>query len=313
MSDLQVTGQQYHPFYENQTGPFQWPTMSRILGARRASRLRQKIKYHTRLFFSRKYRQPLIDEINQHAAWIKLFESSPKHLMAAIAHFLDIRWKVTDRFRALQIDLRYAHQHFGAQFANKLVANEAVALFELSESFSVQLCLNPVSLHEGFWSIMLLDAQGARLFNLTFAFLAADKVLIGSIQGGARDQESKLESIQQVTRAAHGLRPPPLLLCAFQAVCRRWGIKTICAIDQYTHVKGGWKHKSNRFKFDYQVLWQEVGGVQQADHYWSIPLQPVRKDLEQIQSKKRSQYKKRFQLMDELEQSVQAVLDKMPG
>jgi len=294
----------------NAKQPLPWPSIDKVIGEKRSTRLAEKIKYYVRLYVAKAYLQPLLAAVNKHRAWVRLFEHSPKHFSAPLTHFIDNRWTMQQRFSGVQNDLLIAHRKWGTDTACKIAAGQFITLFEVPNSYSIQLSLNPVNFQEGYWSLMLLDEDQERVFNLTFCFLSSDTILIGSLQGGARKKVSNLETIQQLTKTAHGLRPPNLLLCAFQACCRLWGINSIFAIDHRTHVKAGWNHRNSGFKFDYQTFWQEAGGKEDTNNYWLLPNHPVKKEMELIQSKKRSQYKKRYQLMEDIEKSiVDALLD----
>jgi uncharacterized protein VirK/YbjX len=50
-----------------------------------------------------------------------------------------------------------------------------------------------------------------------------------------------------------------------------------------------------------------VSGRQKAVTFrWQLPLQMERKSLEEIASKKRAEYRRRFELLDEIEASVKS-------
>ena len=54
---------------------------------------------------------------------------------------------------------------------------------------------------------------------------------------------------------------------------------------------------------NYDEFWQE-NGAQRGDKYWQLPLQVEQRPLEEIQSKKRSMYRKRYQLFEQIEQGI---------
>lgn len=58
---------------------------------------------------------------------------------------------------------------------------------------------------------------------------------------------------------------------------------------------------SKRLIFNYDEFWQENNGILNAKGYWQLPLSIERKPLEEIQSKKRSMYRKRYEMLDQLE------------
>jgi len=55
--------------------------------------------------------------------------------------------------------------------------------------------------------------------------------------------------------------------------------------------------------FNYDEFWQENQGVYHAP-YWRLPLEIERKPLEDIVSKKRSMYRKRYEMLDSLANDI---------
>ena len=56
-------------------------------------------------------------------------------------------------------------------------------------------------------------------------------------------------------------------------------------------------------------LWQESGGeLSQDPRFYIIPLEEYRKPIEEIKSQKRSQYRKRYDLLDQYAEEVKANL-----
>ena len=56
-------------------------------------------------------------------------------------------------------------------------------------------------------------------------------------------------------------------------------------------------------------MWEESGGVVCSDErFFNIPLEEYRKPIEEIKSQKRSQYRKRYELLDQYEQEIQGHL-----
>jgi len=69
-----------------------------------------------------------------------------------------------------------------------------------------------------------------------------------------------------------------------------------------THLVRG--HRAKVAELD--PLWEESGGVVCSDErFFKIPLEEYRKPIEEIKSQKRSQYRKRYELLDQYEQEIQ--------
>ena len=56
-------------------------------------------------------------------------------------------------------------------------------------------------------------------------------------------------------------------------------------------------------------LWQESGGeFSQDPRFYKIPLEEYRKPIEEIKSQKRSQYRKRYELLDGYQEQIRGNL-----
>jgi hypothetical protein len=72
------------------------------------------------------------------------------------------------------------------------------------------------------------------------------------------------------------------------------------------------KKKKACLQADYDELWQEFGAVDLDDNF--VRLQPAqRKPLEEIASKKRAMYRRRYEWLDTLALSCQQVLARQAG
>ena len=53
------------------------------------------------------------------------------------------------------------------------------------------------------------------------------------------------------------------------------------------------------------MFWEAVGGICDEEGYFHIPLEIPRKDIADIASKKRAEYRRRYALLDEIQQQIQ--------
>ena len=77
----------------------------------------------------------------------------------------------------------------------------------------------------------------------------------------------------------------------------------VIGITQDRQVKLRWRLKK-RVKMNYDQFWQEHGAQKGVDGLLHLPKEPVRKNFEEIESKKRSMYRKRYQMLDEIEEQI---------
>lgn len=280
-----------------------WPAMSEVIGVLRAGRFLDRLKYQCRLLQASAARKIFLGFLSRNALWRSLFVLHQRCFYVPFRLYLDRRWSQKKRFSQCATDLQMAEAKFGLANALKLIQGHQIRLSERAHC-AVDLELNRVSFHEGFWALSLKDSQGQALFNMSFGFLSQSTVLIASVQGVRGDPGRNLEAIQSITKQSHGLRPHHLLLNIFQVACAEWGITKIRGIDPEHQVKKRRNTNKQGFKFDYRDFWAELGAVQLGDEDWLLPNQPQRRAVGAIPSRKRVLYRKRYAWLDDVAAGV---------
>jgi len=275
--------------------PSHWPSMHAVLGMDRARRFGEGAKYGARLFLSYASRRRFMDQLFALQEWYALFQRDPTLYFIPLRSYLDCRFSVHRRFAVCAQDLTTAYCTFGGDRCGQLAQGEALEICRQPD-FSIELCRNRICAHEGFWALVLSDAQGQPLFNLSFGFIGEREVLIASIQGVRKDDASAQEAIRTITKRTHGLRPHAMLLNVFQMLCQQWGMPTLLAIDPEHQIKHRKRSGGKGFTFDYRALWQESGGAQREDGYWALPATLQERQASDIPSHKRAQYSRRYEL-----------------
>jgi len=86
------------------------------------------------------------------------------------------------------------------------------------------------------------------------------------------------------------------------------GAEAIAAVGDTTHVFRSLRYrhsKGDKFFASYSEFWLSLGGEEQTDGCFTLPRQMERKALEEIASKKRAEYRRRYTLLDSLKEQVQ--------
>ncbi len=282
----------------------EWPPIQRVLGP---GRLKSRLE-HWKYFFRRKwahaYIAPFLERINSCPAWRNLYENHTRLFHSPISGFLDRRFTVKERFTRVQNDLILARANLGEAVIDWIAEGRTLKWAILEADLAITLGLNEVNLQEGTWALTLRRTDGQRLYNLSFGFLSPSQLLVASVQGPAKIETNGLEVVKSLTKSAHGLRPPFLLLEALKAAAELWGIAEVLGIHPTNHIKGRWNQRRKRLRFDYVRFWHEAGGSRNAEGYWSIPAQTNQRALAEIPTNKRSLYRKRFALLDRLRAEI---------
>ena len=169
------------------------------------------------------------------------------------------------------------------------------------EVFSIELTMDVNLDKEGDSTILMRNANGDTLAEMTFTILSYQNqrtLFIGGLQGGKR--ELPHEAIQEATKACHGLFPKRLVM---EAVCHfagRLQVEQILAVSNAVHIFRGERYhdKNKAVLSDYDSFWEAVGGECDQNRYFHIPVTIARKDIAEIASKKRAEYRRRFELLD---------------
>ena len=123
-----------------------------------------------------------------------------------------------------------------------------------------------------------------RVYSVCFSCTDDGRAYIGGIQGG---KDITNEEVKALTKELHGARPKNIIMSVLYGLLRYFNISTVYAIDSDYHVK------SDLVKASYSSLWLEMGGEKQARGWYKLPAQEIKKSIEEVKSKHRSQFIKR--------------------
>lgn len=163
---------------------------------------------------------------------------------------------------------------------------------------------------EGEATLLFRDEQGVTLAELTFTLCSLNNkttLFIGGLQGAKAWVEH--DAIQQATKACHGLFPKRLLLESVCQLAQKWHVEQILAVGNSTHIYRSWRYekkKKEKLHADYDSFWLSLGAQQERGGFFKLPGQIPRKPMEEIASKKRAEYRRRYELLDSLEMQLRA-------
>ena len=159
---------------------------------------------------------------------------------------------------------------------------------------------------EGLLTLLLtLENQGVYHSNFRFGkgFNRENVMWIGTIQG----YKDGLANAKTATKKMFGYRPKNFIMYLLRMIAQQCGVEVIYAVSDEgfyanTHLVRG--HRAKVAELD--SLWQESGGeLSQDPRFYIVPLEEYRKPIEEIKSQKRSQYRKRYDLLDQYAEEVQ--------
>lgn len=173
---------------------------------------------------------------------------------------------------------------------------------EVIPDFEMTLSMTTHQPMEGYWVLELWHKPRNELvYLLTFAKLG-DALLIAVVQGP--NFEGSKEMVKQLTKLCHGLRPAYLMVETMKSLTKILGYNKLLGIPQKYQNKSRFI-QSKQYTVDYDAIFGESGG--ELKDYWELPLEMDR-NLDDIPSKKRSMYRKRYAMLDDLAKVIEEKL-----
>ena len=284
---------------------FHFPTFHEMFPVekRKLKLLREWLRYRVRRLVFATQCQALVDFIHENPLWQPVFVQYPYRVNTLLSQYCDKHFNATQRLEAIKTNFAMAEKHFSVALCETLISQQPVLLAQLTDELALNLTLNHIDPYEGFFAIALTDANQRTIYSASFTFLADNRLLIASIQGPKGDEAQDL--VRQATKLLHGVRPMFMLVNAFKVFAETLN----CRLEGIPHkrqAKYRW-NDSAKLLFNYDEFWQENEG-KLAENYWQIPTALERRPLEEIQSKKRSMYRKRYDMFDQMIVEVQSLL-----
>ncbi|BAL84353.1 hypothetical protein SELR_26450 [Selenomonas ruminantium subsp. lactilytica TAM6421] len=175
------------------------------------------------------------------------------------------------------------------------------------ETLHLELMYHPGQRKEGLLSIRLVAADSGILYQIMF-WIAPDKsgewsLWIGAMQGP--NMENAREVIKQLTKRCHAYRTKNLILHATQEVAKALGLKHIYAVTNYGYYAMNHIRTDRKLKNSFSDFWAESGGIPCKDkRFYELPLTEYRKTMEEVPTRKRANYRKRYALLDEIDNAI---------
>jgi len=203
----------------------------------------------------------------------------------------------------------FLNTYFNKIFLSELYENGISKICEIegknTEKLSFYLKIYTDFEKEGEFNIICTNQEGEQLTKLTFA-IKDNKIIIGGLQGMQRNKPS--EEIKKITKSFYGIFPKRLVIEILYALFPNY---SKVAVGNKGHVYLALRYKfkkSRKINADYDKFWKSLGSQKENDIFWSLPQKLARKNIEDIPSKKRSQYISKCKILDELDKRVKFFL-----
>jgi uncharacterized protein VirK/YbjX len=224
--------------------------------------------------------------------------------------YIHSAWGASRRIQAIcaHYELIEAQAWLHVPIASRL---RLVELDDVQPGLSLQLERPQWFIREGELTLSLfLDTT--RLYSVCFTFDRRDGEVVayvGGIQG--RNIEAAKEQYADLTKQLHGARPRDFLLVAAGLVCAQVGVKHILGVcDANRHHRHPYFQghlDGDRVSSVYDDIWSDRGGQVTADGFMTMHVPFENRSLEEVSSKKRAMYRRRYELFEQVSQAISAV------
>jgi len=180
-------------------------------------------------------------------------------------------------------------------------------LDHLNPGWTLQLDRPIWLFREGELAISLF-VDNFRAYSIAFSLAHVDGrtvAYVGGIQG--RCVEGVNDLYAQLTKQCHGCRPRDLLVTVLQILCETVHVDAIYAIsDAHRHHRHPYfANKVDKITMaSYDEIWRDRGGVLRDDGFFELSARFVPRDLAEVSAKKRAQYRRRYELLEEIRQRI---------
>jgi uncharacterized protein len=233
----------------------------------------------------------------------------PRVLERHFHRYMHLGWSQRAHLESIRQHYQFALSRLpGVLFeAIYIHGNATLGNLTLKNGTQLQLCLRPPIFMgcEGELCLQLNDANDHPLYRLILSVIDdRPSIAIGCIQGP--DGEHARDTVRELTRNMHGMRPKQLMLSLAYAFAQHFGIERILAVSNAAHPL---RRAREKFQSDYDAFWLEQKGRPLADGWFMLPESLSRKCESEVPSHHRSAFRRREALRIEAERLLTNALE----
>ena len=130
-------------------------------------------------------------------------------------------------------------------------------------------------------------------------------LFVGALQGTTLGNEA----VKAMTKKFFGYRTKNLIFYGLRTAAGLMGAETIYAVTNAGYYAMNHVRMDRKLKTNFGDFWAECGGTPTRDpRFYEIPLEEHRRDLSELKPSKRANHRRRYELMDQMAESIKAAL-----
>lgn len=188
--------------------------------------------------------------------------------------------------------------------------NNGLTLFDFTVGeieYAFKLVFHARYQKEGDMSLILFNDIDKNFYTLTFSIRDIEgqrQLVIGGLQGPASSPENNLK-IKALTKALHGQRPKDLMIKIITLIANIWQVDTLLAVKSDSHAYSARRYSKKRVTANYDKHWEALGGTEFDRHFYTLGLEDIRRNPEDISRPKRAMYRRRYEWLDTVNATLQ--------
>ena len=291
-------------FIMTQQHVYQWPDPHALYPDRNQKSYRMKrFRYRLRSWLHWQAVKKFESVVNQKPWLVDLLNQRANFSYPLVHRFLDKRFNTQQRFDAMCDNLTFLPEKLTALGLPPLW-QQAISFGEVIPDFEMRLTITDYQPMEGFWTLELVYSPSQELVYLLTFGKVQQALLIAVIQGP--NFEGSKDMVKLLTKKCHGLRPAYLMVEAMKALTNVLGYSALWGIPHKYQNKSRFV-QSKRYVVDYDAIFAESAGT--LKDYWELPLHFETKNMDDIPSNKRSMYRKRYAMLEQLRENMATALN----
>ena len=261
--------------------------------------LRESFKLLSRAVVYRRQTSAWLDLLNSNPLFTQMLPSCPRLVNKIYRHYLSTRLGCDERLDALRTHYQTVFDRGLAPLVAR-AAQGSVLMCQLNGKegdYRIELRAGSVLCREGELIFQLMH-QDTLIYSVACSFVRdgfATVLGVGCLQGVPGP--SAQDSVREATRALHGMRPKNLLMRVVRQFAFEHGCRQLVLVGNDNRVVTTSMRKG-KVHADYDGLWTELGAARRPDGDFNLTGEALPAlDLTEIASKKRSEAKKRHEML----------------
>ncbi|MRS16132.1 DUF535 domain-containing protein [Enterobacteriaceae bacterium RIT691] len=274
-----------------------------------------RLKFLLRTLIFYRATRTMLDSLGQRPDFMQLLKAQVTLPSKPHRQYLARGLSSVQRAEAIVGHYQFVDSLQSPKVVEALTAMDPVALLHFEGKEGAKFTLYASCAHkaerEGESTVWFCNEENTLLASATFSVTRTENgwaLVIGGLQGPRRNVSHDV--IRVATRACYGLFPKRIIVEFFGLLAAQCNITSLSGVSDNGHVFRALRYrfsKGRHFHASYDEFWASIDGVKSGPFLWQLPVQQARKLIDEIPSKKRAEYRRRFALLDEMQNQFSAL------